>query len=127
MEFQLEAFIKASPQRIYEAWLDSDEHTAMTGGDALITDEIDDKFTAWDGYIWGNNLELRPYEYIKQSWKTSDFDEDQDYSILEVFLEPHEDGTRIILKHTNLTYKDEQYKKGWQENYFDPMKTYFEG
>ncbi len=127
MEFTVETIIKASPEKIYTAWLDTDEHSDMTGGEALITDDEDDKFTAWDGYIWGKNLELKPHEYIKQSWKTSDFDDDQDYSTIEVFFEPVEDGTKITLKHTGLTYKDEIYKKGWFDNYFIPMKKYFEG
>jgi activator of HSP90 ATPase len=126
MEFTLETFIKASPERLYKAWLDTDEHSDMTGGEALITDDPDDKFTAWDGYIWGKNLELRPHEYIKQSWKTSDFDEDQDYSTIELTFTPENDGTKIVLKHTGLTYKDDHYKKGWFDNYFIPMKSYFE-
>ncbi len=126
MEFTVETHIKAAPERIYNAWLDSDEHSDMTGGDALITDEIDDKFSAWDGYIWGTNLELKPYKYIKQSWRTVDFDDDQDFSTLEVFFEPENDGTKVRIKHSGLTYKDEQYKKGWFDNYFIPMKAYFE-
>ncbi len=126
MEFQLETFIQVPPERIYKAWLDSDQHSDMTGGEALITDDPDDKFTAWNGYIWGENLELQPHSYIKQSWRTTDFDEDQDYSTIEVFFEAEGDGTKITLKHTGLTYKDDHYKKGWFDNYFIPMKKYFE-
>ncbi len=126
MEFTLTFHIKAPPKRIYTAWLDSDEHSDMTGGDALITEDVDDKFTAWDGYIWGKNLELIPGKYIKQSWKTADFDDDQDYSTLEVTFDEEDDGTKITLKHSELTYKDEHYKQGWFDNYFNPMKDYFE-
>ena len=126
MEFTINTHIGATPKRIYDAWLDSDEHSDLTGGDALITDEIDDKFTAWDGYIWGKNLELKPGKYIKQSWRTADFEDDQDFSTLEIFFEADGDVTKITLKHTGLTYKDEHYKKGWFDRYFTPMKTYFE-
>jgi uncharacterized protein YndB with AHSA1/START domain len=30
MEFTVDTIIKASPERIYQAWLDSDEHSDMT-------------------------------------------------------------------------------------------------
>ena len=127
MEFTVETVINVSPEKLYRAWLDSDEHSEMTGGDALITDELNDKFTAWNGYIWGTNLELKPHEYIRQSWRTTDFEEDQDYSTLEIFFEPTEEGTKIILKHSGLSENDEKYKQGWQDNYFIPMKSYFKG
>lgn len=126
MEFIVETIIKASPERIYHAWLDSDEHSEMTGGDALITEDVDDKYTAWDGYIWGTTLELKENEYIRQSWRTADFEEDQEYSTIEIFLESVDDGTKISIKHTGLGDADEKYKQGWVENYFEPMKEYFE-
>lgn len=125
MEFTLEEFIEANPAEIYNTWLDSDSHTDMTGGDALITDEIGEPFNAWDGYIWGKTLDLKPNEYIKQSWRTVDFDDDQEYSQVEIFLQPEGDGTRLVLKHTGLTDQDEKYKQGWIDNYFKPMKDYF--
>mgnify|MGYP006268100277 FL=1 len=127
MEFTVDTIINASPERIYEAWLDSDEHSDMTGGDALITDDVDDKFSAWDGYIWGTTLELRENEYIKQTWRTQDFEDDQDYSTVEIFFEAVDEGTKITIKHTDLSDADEKYKQGWIDSYFTPMKEYFEG
>lgn len=126
MEFTVEEIIQTSPERLYNAWLDSDEHSEMTGGDALITDDPEDKFTAWNGYIWGTNLELRPFEYIKQSWRTTDFEDEQDYSTLEIFFEKVDEGTKVIIKHSGLSENDEKYKQGWIDNYFIPMKKYFE-
>ncbi|MFY0689588.1 MAG: SRPBCC domain-containing protein [Cyclobacteriaceae bacterium] len=125
MEFTLERHFPVPPEKLYAAWLDSDEHSDMTGGDALITDELDDRFTAWDGYIWGKNLELKPNEYIKQSWKTSEFEEGQDYSIVELWFQADDDGTKLTLKHSNLSDKDGQYEQGWEDHYFKPMSDYF--
>jgi hypothetical protein len=36
-----------------------------------------------------------------------------------------ETGTRLTLKHTNLPDHGMQYKDGWVEHYFEPMKAYF--
>ena len=126
MEFTVSDTFNVSPEKLYQAWLDSDEHSDMTGGDALITDEIDDKFTAWDGYIWGKTLDLKPNAYIKQTWKTAEFEEDQNYSIVEIFFEPEGNGTRLTIKHSELTENDKQYEQGWIDHYFKPMHDYFE-
>jgi activator of HSP90 ATPase len=125
MEFTIEESFPVSAKMLYETWLDSDGHTDMTGGEALITDEEGDPFNAWDGYIWGKNLELKVGEYIKQSWKTSEFDEDQEYSIVEITFKESNGQTTLILKHSNLQDKDDHYKQGWLDHYFEPMKVYF--
>ena len=123
MEFTIETIIPAVPFQVYQAWLDSDQHSQMTGGGALITE---DKFSTWDGYIWGTNLELKPHEYIKQTWRTSEFADDQANSIVEIFLEEHDNvHTLLRLHHSELTEDDIKYKQGWEEHYFTPMKAYF--
>tara|TARA_B100000809_G_scaffold246314_1_gene274169 strand:+ start:1124 stop:1261 length:138 start_codon:yes stop_codon:yes gene_type:complete len=40
-------------------------------------------------------------------------------------LELEEARTRLTLKHTNLPDHGMQYKDGWVEHYFEPMKTHF--
>jgi uncharacterized protein YndB with AHSA1/START domain len=127
MEFTLEEYFEASPETIYKAWLDSDEHSEMTGGaDALITDEVGEPYNAWDGYIWGKTLELKPNEFIRQSWRTDEFEDEQPYSFIEITLKPEGSGTRLTLKHAGLSENDEKYKQGWVDNYFVLMKKYFE-
>lgn len=126
MEFTVETIIPAPPQQVYEAWMDSDLHTQMTGGGALITEDEGDKFSTWDGYIWGTNLELIPNEFIKQSWRTSEFEDDQAHSIVEIQLLNAEDGhTLLKLRHSQLLEADMKYKQGWEDHYFSPMREYF--
>jgi activator of HSP90 ATPase len=59
---------------------------------------------------------------IRQSWRTQQFADSE----LEITLEPEGTGTRLILKHTNLTGDGTHYKTGWVEHYFEPMKAYFQ-
>ena len=125
MEFTLTAFFKTTPQKLYDSWLDSDGHSAMTGGEAEITSDEGDPFHSWDGYIWGKNLKLEPHSLIRQSWKTSDFEEDQNYSLLEIQLSEKDGGTELKLIHSHLNEKDDHYIKGWEDHYFKPMKAYF--
>jgi uncharacterized protein YndB with AHSA1/START domain len=124
--FTLTATIPASPVEIFEAWLDSIGHSEMTGGEATMSDEVGAEVTAWDGYISGRNLELVPGERIVQSWRTSEFaDEDQD-SIITVVLQEVDEGTLLTLEHRNVPDAHRSYEEGgWQSNYFEPMVAYF--
>lgn len=69
------AVIPANPQKIYKAWLNSKEHTAMSGSKATASAKIKGKFTAWDGYISGHNLELQDGKKIVQAWRSTEFPE----------------------------------------------------
>lgn len=127
MKFKITTTLPAKPEAVYHAWLSSKGHTAMTGGEAICTKRIGSTFTAWDDYIRGKNLELKPNAYIKQSWRTVEFKADQPDSIVEIFLEPKGNGQcKLTLIHTGLTPADLKYKQGWVDSYFEPMKVYFE-
>ncbi len=125
MEFTLKTKIDTTAEKIYTSWLSSEGHTKMTGGTAKISDKIGDEFTAWDGYIEGKNIELEPYKRILQSWRTSQFLEDEQDSQLEILLNEVDGQTELTLIHTNVPESGEHYIKGWDESYFQPMKTYF--
>ena len=124
--FEVSAVIPAAPQAVYKAWLSGKEHAAMTGGGATGSARAGGKFTAWDGYIEGRNLELRPGKRIVQSWRTSEFAEGDADSRLEVVLAPVKGGTKVTLRHSNIPAgQGSSYKSGWGEHYFGPMKEYF--
>ena len=69
-DFKLSCDLPAPPQAVYDAWLDSAAHSAMTGSEAKIGKHVGDRYTAWDGYISGTTLELAPGRRIAQSWRT---------------------------------------------------------
>lgn len=116
----------ATPHEVYEAWLSTDGHSAMTGSPAEVSNEVGGEFTAWDNYIWGTNLELIPDTKIIQSWRTTEFPDGAPDSELTIELEPEDDGTKLTLTHSNVPAGQEaSYETGWQEHYFDPMQDYF--
>jgi uncharacterized protein YndB with AHSA1/START domain len=125
--FKLTATIPASPEAVYEAWLDSAAHSAMTGGKAEVSDRIGAPFTAWDGYIQGRNIELVPGKRIVQSWRTAEFSDEDPDSIITIALEPVAGGTLLTLEHAGAPDEQTGYEDGgWNDNYFAPMKAYFE-
>ena len=124
--FTLTTLIPASPQEIYEAWLDTVTHSEMTGVEALMSDEIGAEVSAHDGYITGRNLELVPGERIVQSWRTADFADEHGDSVIAVTLEDADGGALLTLLHSNVPDEQTSYERGgWQEYYFEPMKRYF--
>ena len=111
---------------LYKAWLDSKKHSAMTGADAVVSAKANSKHSAWDGYIWGKTVEVTPGKKIVQTWRTSDFAENDLDSLLEIDFSEKKGKTTVTLMHTNIPKgQGKNYKKGWVDYYFAPMKNYF--
>jgi activator of HSP90 ATPase len=124
--FQVSAVFAVSAERLYHAWLDSDEHSHFTGSPAEIEPTPGGSFCAWDGYINGTNLELEPHRRIVQAWRTTDFPPGCPDSRLEVLFKPVGHGTEMTLIHSGLPDgQGKGYEQGWMDYYFTPMQEYF--
>ena len=118
--------LPSSSERLYHAWLDSQEHSAFTGSTAEIDPTPGGSFTAWDGYIEGRTLELEPYRRIVQAWRTTEFPAGSPDSRLEIQIDAVEGGTQITLIHSQIPDgQGTQYAQGWEDYYFKPMREYF--
>jgi uncharacterized protein YndB with AHSA1/START domain len=126
-DFKLSCTLPASPEAIYDAWLDSAAHSAMTGGAAVIGKNVSDPYSAWNGYISGSTLDLTAGKRIVQTWRTTEFDAADPDSRIVVELEPTKTGARLTLSHTAAPDGQTTYEQsGRRDFYFAPMKTYFE-
>lgn len=124
--FTISEVIPAKASEIYEAWLNSEGHAAMTGSPAQVDSNAGGRFTAWDGYIFGRTLELARNQRIFQAWRTSEFPEDAPDSRVEILFEEISDGTKVTLTHSDMPEDQvESYRQGWDDFYFKPMKSYF--
>lgn len=125
-DFQLVCDLPSSPAAVYAAWLDSEAHSAMTGAPAAIVPVVGAEYSAWDGYIHGRTLELVPDRRIVQTWRTSEFADDDPDSTIVVEFEPIDTGTRLTLFHRSVPDGQTAYEeRGWREFYFEPMNAYF--
>jgi activator of HSP90 ATPase len=125
-EFTMSTILPATPEQIFRAWLSTEGHTAMTGSPAKVEPRVGGKFSAWDGYISGQTLKLKPDTYIVQSWRTTEFPQGSPDSQVEISLEAAPGGAKITLIHKNIPEgQAESYKQGWEDFYFKPMNEYF--
>ena len=100
----------------------------MTGGGTTASADLGARFTAWDGYITGENLELEPPTRIVQSWRRTEFPAGTNDSRLEIILDEADGETKITLRHSEIPDgRNESYKWGLVDHYFEPMKAHFSG
>lgn len=118
--------IPGAPMRIFNAWLDSTEHSAFTGSQASIEPGLGGTHSAFDGYIQGRILELQDGSRIVQTWRTSEFPAESPDSRLEITLEPTLGGTLVTLLHTDIpSGQSDRYRSGWNDFYLSRLKAYF--
>jgi activator of HSP90 ATPase len=117
---------KASLHDVYEALMDSKKHAKFTGDRASISRKVGGKFSVFDSYSEGTNLELVPDKKIVQTWRASDWQEGH-YSKVTFLLNETVGGTRLAFTQTGVPA--EQYDditQGWRDYYWAPMKEMLE-
>jgi activator of HSP90 ATPase len=125
-DFEVSGMVPAAAEDVYAAWLSSELHSAMTGGAAQIDPVVGGSFSAWDGYINGETLELEPFHRIVQTWRTSQFTEEHTDSRIEVTFDAQDGGTLVTVRHSNVPADQLGYENGgWEKSYLSPMRSYF--
>ncbi len=125
--YKLTCTLPCRAQMIYDAWMSSEGHTAMTSAIAHVEPFAGGKFDAYDGFITGRTLELEPPLKIVQSWRTSEFTDLHEDSIIEVTLDESGGQTQLTLIHKNVPAEQTSYEQGgWETHYFQRMKQRFE-
>jgi uncharacterized protein YndB with AHSA1/START domain len=118
--------VNARPKAVFDAWLSSDGHAAMTGGAAEVDAREGGRFTAWDGYIEGETRKIEKNKRVVQTWRTAEFSPRTPDSRIEVQFRALKGKTQVVLKHTKLKKGDgAKYTTGWYEHYLEPMQRHF--
>lgn len=119
-----EVDFRASPERLYEALLDTRQFSAFSGRRADINRDVGGAFSLFGGHIVGRNLELVPHQRIVQAWRVVDWPEGV-YSIVRFELKPQGSGTRLVFDHTGFPEElRDHLAAGWESNYWALLKQY---
>ena len=120
------AIVPATPNEVYDALMDAEKHSAITGSKATSDAKVGGKFTAWDGYISGKNLELQKGKKIVQEWITTEWPENYPPSKLVLIFKKAKEGTEIVMTHSQVPAEQaEDIAQGWIDFYWGPMKAFF--
>jgi activator of HSP90 ATPase len=121
------AALPASPDRLFDMYLDPFLHAAFTGGSVTIASHAGAEFRAFDGALSGRILHLVPKRLIVQSWRVSHWDQEDLDSTLILSFWPDEEGARIELVHANIADRDfAGVSQGWEKYYWTPWRSYLE-
>ena len=119
--------IKAAPREIYETLMDSKKHSEFTGGEAKINPKVGGKFTAYDGYAEGKNLELAPDKKIIQSWRASDWPEGHFSTVTFLLKKNGKGSTKLEFSQKEIPREfTKDISDGWKEYYWKPIKKMLE-
>jgi len=58
----------ASPETVYQLIMDPKKHAAVTGSAVIMSSDVNGKFSVFDGYCHGYNIELIEGKKIVQAW-----------------------------------------------------------
>jgi activator of HSP90 ATPase len=124
--FTVSAVFPIPPANLFASWLSSKEHSAFTGSPAKISAKAGGKFTAWDGYISGTTTQMVKDKKIVQKWRTTEFPDESPDSLVTIEFEKAKIGTKLVLTHIEIPEgQAQEYKQGWEDYYFTPMREYF--
>lgn len=115
------------PEEFYNTFLSAEKHSAFTESKAEISSEVGASFSAYDGYCFGENLELAANSKIVQSWCAHDDKWTPDHmSTITLILTEDGGKTHLDFLQENVPKEAaESIATGWKEFYWEPLKAYF--
>ena len=115
----------ASPQRLFNIYMNSKRHGAPTTSRASVSRKVGGKFSAFDGALTGLMLAIVPNRTIVQTWRGSNWKKTDPDSILILTFSRAPGGTRVNLVHANIPdARHASIQKGWATYYWKPWRTY---
>ena len=119
------ASLPASPDKLFDMYLDAAEHAAFTGLPVTLEPHAGGVFRAFDGMLSGKILHIDPKTLIVQTWRSVNWPLMAMDSVLTLSFWPAEDGARVELVHVNVPEEDfAGVSQGWEKYYWTPWRAY---
>ena len=122
---QLAATLPASPDTLFDMYIDPVQHAAFTGAPVTISATPGAAFSAFNGVLSGTMLQVVPKRLIVQSWRSPYWGENDIDSTLVLTFHVDKDGGRIELTQANVVDTDfAGVSQGWEKFYWTPWRAY---
>ncbi|MBR9704936.1 hypothetical protein GOV12_05980 [Candidatus Pacearchaeota archaeon] len=112
---------------LYNYLINPRKLSKIIGGKVTNTQKVGGKFSAYDGYIFGEIIELDPGKKIVLKWACQDFPDKQFSTVNIIFKGKTPKTCEIDFTHDDVP--DELFEDlslGWNEFYWDPIKDYLQ-
>jgi activator of HSP90 ATPase len=120
------AVFEVPVRRVYDALMDSKQHSEFTGDKAIIDARIGGSFREYGDYISGTFLKILPGKKIVQKWRASDWLEGV-YSTVTIQLQEKNGVTTLQLTQEGVPEASaEEISQGWHDYYWDRLRAYLE-
>jgi activator of HSP90 ATPase len=122
-DFKKYYLIPAPPEDVFLALTNPNTIHLWSGEEAVMSTLPGSEFSLWEGSIVGKNLEFEVGKKIVQEWY---FGEQSEPSIVTIKLHPHNEGTSVELRHTNIPDDDfDDIVDGWNDTYFGSLTDFY--
>lgn len=123
-DFKKYFIIPAPPEDVYLALTTETTIELWTGDPAEMNPVPGTEFSMWDGSISGKNLEFEKDKKIVQQWY---FGDQAEPSVVTIKLHPHDEGTSMEVKHTNIPDQDfDDIAEGWIHSYAASLISFYD-
>jgi activator of HSP90 ATPase len=124
----LAASLPASPDKLFDMYLDAEVHAAFTGLPVTLEPRAGGLFRAFDGMLSGTILHIEPKSLIVQTWRSANWPLTAMDSVLTLSFWSEKDGARIEIAHVNVPEEDfAGVSQGWERYYWTPWHNYLIG
>ena len=115
----------ASPESLFDAYLDSRKHSAIVGSKVSISKAVGGRFAAFNGMLSGKNLLIIRKKLVVQAWRSRSWKKTDPDSVLILMFCKAGRGARIDLVHVNVPKHDLRgVTRGWHRYYWKPWLEY---
>lgn len=123
-DFKKYYIIPAPPEEVFLALTLEQTIHLWTGDKVSMKAEPNTEFSLWGGSITGLNLEFEENKKIVQQWF---FGDQEEPSIVTIKLHPHNQGTSVELRHTNIPDAEyDGFAEGWDQSYFGELIDFYQ-
>lgn len=123
-EFKKYYLISAKPEEVYLALTHPLTIQLWSGEEAVMSTEVNAEFSLWEGSISGKNLAFEKDKKIVQQWY---FGDQAEPSIVTIKLHPHDKGTSLEVRQSNIPDQDyDDIVDGWDNIYMASLQDFYE-
>ncbi len=116
---------RSPPHAVFEALLDSRRHSDFTGDKARISRKVGGTFSTFGGYATRKNLKIEREKVLAQSWRTTDFEDEEPDSTITFRFSKEGKGTRLSFVQSGVPDRlAADLAQGWKDFYWAPLKAY---